>query len=261
MSKGIRFTGALNLSQFNNIRIGANPNHATPPTGGGAGNTTLLSSALCWDGITPVNYYGEIPASEFFTGAELSTLLGVTQGTLQNSDTDWFKFGLGDKTLFIPKMTIRYRASWNHLYSKGLVYGTDDNGVAPTGTPTNQLKIVSKNGFNYKVRLIRGSSIDPYDGTYGGNLAITQGSEWNELMYRVSGANPNGTSENFAMYSNAQLNIANANGVYTWCQEQYDVGSPSRVLRGSISVGHLGSATTSYALSDVGWRPALELIP
>ena len=27
-------------------------------------------------------------------------------------------------------------------------------------------------------------------------LAI-QGSEWNELMYRVSSANPNGTGENF----------------------------------------------------------------
>ena len=227
-------------------------------SGGGAGNTTLLSSALGWDGVTPVNYYGEVPASEFFTGSELSTLLSVTEGELQNSNTDWFKFGIGDKTLFIPKMNIRFSISWDHLYSKGLVYGTNNNGLAPTGTPTNQMKIVSKNGFNYKVRLIRGSSIDPYNGTSGNNVAISQGSEWNELMYRVSSANPNGTSKNFAMYTDAQLNITSGNGTYTWCQEQY---STTRVFRGTYSVGTLYYNTSSNVYNTLGWRPALELIP
>ena len=142
-------------------------------------------------------------------------MLNVTQGTLQNSGTDWFKFGLGDKTLFIPKLAFRRSIYWDHLCSRGLVYGADDNCVAPIGTPTNQLTIVSKDGYNYKVRLIRGSSVDPHNGTLGTNLAITQGSEWNELMYRVSSANPNDTSDNFAMYTDAQLNITSGNGSFT----------------------------------------------
>ena len=147
------------------------------------------------------------------------------------------------------------------MYSKGLVYGTDNNGLAPTGTPTNQLRIVSKNGFNYKVRLIRGSSIDPHNGTNGTNLAITQGSEWNELMYRVSSANPNGTSENFAMYTDAQLNITTGNGTYSWTQEQYSAGNTNRVIRGHSSVGYLVFNTSSNTNGYRGWRPALELIP
>ena len=99
----------MNMSDFSHVRL--SPKGFGAGVGGGAGNTTLLSSALGWDGVTPVNYYGEVPASEFFTCEELSTLLGVTQGTLQNSNTDWFKFGLGDKTLFIPKQTIRQSIS------------------------------------------------------------------------------------------------------------------------------------------------------
>ena len=168
--------------------------------------------------------------------------------------------------LFIPKMTIRHSISWDNLYSKGLVYGTDDNGLAPTGTPTNQMRIVSKNGFNYKVRLIRGSSINPHNGTSGFNVAITQGSEWNELMYRVSSANPNGTGESFAMYTDAQLNIGHGHGSgssryrYTWCQEQHSVGSTYRVIRGSISVDSLNTITSSLTNFCIGWRPVLELI-
>ena len=230
----------------------------------GVGNSKPIKSVVSHDSVIPtfynVDYYGEIPASDFFTGDELSTLLGVTEGELQNSDTDWFKFGLGDKIIFIPKLALRHSISWDHLYSNGLVYGTDDYGLAPTGTPTNQLRIVSKDGFKYKVRLIRGSSRDPHNGTLGGNLAITQGSEWNELMYRVSSANPIGTSENFTMYSDTQLNISSGNGRYTWCQEQYRLGSTYRVVRGSHSAGCLNNFRSSYTAYSRGWRPVLELI-
>ena len=146
------------------------------------------------------------------------------------------------------------------MYSNGLVYGTDDYGLVPTRTPTNQIRVVSKNGFNYKVRLIRGSSIDPHNEAAGTNLVITQGSEWNELMYRVSSANPNGTSENFAMYSEAQLNISMGTGAYTWCQEQFSVGSTSRVIRGNNFVGFINNYTSSNKNTCWGWRPILELI-
>ena len=157
-------------------------------------------------------------------------------------------------------MNIRHSISWDHLYSRGLVYGTDDNGLTPTRTPTNQSRVVSKNGFNYKVRLIRGSSFDPHNGTIGTNNAFTQGSEWNELMYRMCIANPNGTSGNFAMYTDAQLNIVSGNGAYTWCQEQYSMGTTYRDVRGFHSVGLVASRKSSSATTHRGWRPILELI-
>ena len=53
----------------------------------GAGNNKPIKSVVSHDGVIPifynVEYYGEIPAADFFTGEELSTLLGVTEGTLQ----------------------------------------------------------------------------------------------------------------------------------------------------------------------------------
>ena len=227
--------------------------------GGGAGGS-LVTSATGGEG-RQIGYYGEVAASAFFTGDELASLLNVTQGNLQNSDTDWFKFSIDEKTLFVPKQTIRSHISWDHLYSRGLVYGTDDNGVAPTGTPTNQLRIVSKEGFDYKVRLLTGASNDPHDGTFGYDIAGSQCSEWNELMYRVSTSNPNGTENNFAMYTDGQLNITSGNGTYSWAQEQYSAGSPYRVIRGNFSITFWDGTTSSSTSTNRGWRPVLELIP
>lgn len=246
----------MNMANFSHVRL--SPKGFGAGVGGGAGGSLITSATGC-EG-REIGYYGEIPASDFFTGAELASLLNVTQGTLQNSNTDWFKFSIDGKTLFVPKQTIRHSISWDHLYSRGLVYGTDDNGIAPTGTPTNQLRVVSKDGFDYKVRLLTGVSNDPHDGTAGYDIPSSQCSEWNELMYRVSTANPNGTSENFAMYTDAQLNITGGNGTYSWTQEQYSAGSTSRVIRGYISVTYLDGHTSSSAAYLRGWRVALELL-
>ena len=224
--------------------------------GGGAGGSLVTSATGC-EG-REVGYYGEVAAADFFTGAELASLLNVTQGNLQNSDTDWFKFSIDGKVLFVPKRTIRHSISWNHLYSRGLVYGTDDNGVAPTGTPTNQLRVVSKDGFDYKVRLLTGGSGDPHNGSTVHSTANC--SEWNELMYRVSTSNPNGTENNFAMYTDVQLNVSSGNGRQTWTQEQFSDGSTTRIIRGNSSVRVLYPHTSSDTHTNRGWRPVLELL-
>ena len=250
---GIKIGSKIN---FNNIRMGKSDGGSI---GGGAGGNIILKSTLAHDGVTPINYYGEI-AADFFTGQELATLLGVTQGTLMNTDTTWFKFSMGEETIFVPKLPIRSHISWDHLYSKGLVYGTDDNGLHPTGTPTNQLKHVSKDGFDYKVRLLKGSFEDPYLG--GNNVTnppLTYGSEWNELMYRVSSANPNGTEDNFELYTDAQLGINSSTGSYNSTQEQYGASGTNRVMCGHSSVGYLNAVGSSDASLYRGWRPVLVL--
>lgn len=240
----------MNMSEFSHVRIskGRSKN--------GLGNDVVLKTILASDGETEISYYGIVPSSEFFTGSELSSLVGLTSGNLQNSDSDWMKFKYKGKILMVPMNTFRNSISWDQIYSSGLVYGTNDNGLAPTGTPTNQYTIVTKEGYTYKVRLMTGSSTDPHNGTYGYDLAITYGSEWNELMYNVSDSNPNGISNNLETFSSSELDLPNAN----WTQEEYTSGSIRRVIRGASGIDYLVYRDSDRTDNTSTWRPVLELV-
>jgi hypothetical protein len=60
-------------------------------------------------------YYGEVPAGEFITGDQLATQVGLTAGTAFNSDADWLKFSLDNRTLYVAKKPFRYNLSWVRL--------------------------------------------------------------------------------------------------------------------------------------------------
>ena len=228
-------------------------------------------------------YFGEVSAGEFYSGNRLALELGVTQGTLQNSDAGWLKFASKGKVLFIAKQTFMYGVSWDHLYGRGLVYGTDDEGKAPRGTSTNQLTTVEHGGNRFKVRLLTGANADPFPESdplfFTADMVdmdVGGGSEWNDLIYRVHVDIPtsDGTdgmtadrhggpqvSDNWTNYSNADLNVAVGNGRYTWCQEQSDITSSSRVGRGADDVAVFLRDGAYTAGSTAGWRPVLELVP
>lgn len=100
-------------------------------------------------------YFGEIPASEFITAADLKTQVGATSLSV-SEPTAWHKFIYKGKILFVPNIYMAY-SSWNALYSLGLVFGTDDTGVFPaaaTGrpTPVNQNKRAIARGNEFIVR-------------------------------------------------------------------------------------------------------------
>lgn len=227
-------------------------------------------------------FFGEVSAHELFTGDQLALILGVTEGTPQNSEAGWLKFARDNKIVFIAKQSFRHSISWGHIYARGLVYGTDDDGKAPRGTPANQYTTVGRAGNQFSVRLMTGAGADPYpesdpkfftDDMH--EMNVGGGSEWNRLIYRVHEGVPSDpvtdgfradrhggpqAGGNWENYSNSDLNIATGNGRYTWCQEQSDTTSSHRVTRGSGGVAGFHRDSASSTTSHYGWRPALELI-
>jgi hypothetical protein len=234
------------------------------------------------DGNMTSGFFGEVSSYELFSGDELAFLTGVTEGTSQNSDIGWLKFAHNGKIKYIAKKSLRYSASWDHLYSRGLVYGTDDNGLAPRGDPVNQLVKVKRAGSEFIVRMMTGANADPFaasdplyrtDDMY--QMDIGGGSEWNELIYRASSGVPSDPATdgytadrhggpqagtNLAEYSESDLGISSGNGRYTWCQEQSDEVSAYRVIRGYSDLASFFRSTGSNTNSSIGWRPALELV-
>ena len=254
--------------------VGSDQGSAAPALG--PGPQTLEA------GDMQAGFFGEVSASELFSGDELALMTGVTEGLSQNSTAGWLKFADNGKIKYIAKKAFRHTISWDHLYSRGLVYGIDGDGANPRGTPTNQMVKVAKSGAEFSVRLLTGGNADPVDVSDSrlftddmAQLDLGGGSEWNRLMYRVHQDVPtdDGTDGmrqdrhggpqaggNWASYTNADLNI-DGNGRAGWCQETTTDSSAYRVYRGAADVAFFFRLTASNALSFYGWRPCLELIP
>src|SRR5690606_28710751 len=97
-------------------------------------------------GDEATGFYGEVPANDFITGDALASMLGLTSGASQNSDEPWLKFSIDGKTIFKSKKPFRNSISWNHIHAVNAVYGD---------------RIITIEGNDYKVRLMRGAENDP----------------------------------------------------------------------------------------------------
>lgn len=206
-------------------------------------------------GDMQAGYFGRVPASELFTGSELASLVGISQGTLQHSDTDWLKFACKGKILFRPMKAIRYSISWNHINEANCVFGD---------------KTVKKNGMTFKVRLMKGASTDPSKNNNSDRGA--KGSEWNRLMLPIHERAKN-KDWNYPDYVESDIpdwgvgftdadlltNSAHGDGSYVWCQETTESNSSFRVYRGYGGVSGSNWGTSSDSSSYRGWAPVLEL--
>lgn len=236
----------------------------------GHGPQSLMGGDAQW------GFYGEVASADFISGDALATAVGLSAGTSQNSTSDWLKFNANGRIVLIPKLTFRNTVSWENIYQAGAVYGDDTNGLYPAGTARLQDAVVTIDGFDYRVRLLRGASTDPISGTLNGwDIPTTHGSEWNRLLYPVhSGVHtdaqnptphtdPNAAAyASWASYSDADLGVDNANiGGRTLCQELHTYQSPSyRVLRGYSGVTRLDIGLITATTDTYGWRPVLELV-
>lgn len=208
-------------------------------------------------GDMQAGYFGTVAASEIFTGSEIALACGITQGTLQHDTIVWLKFAYEGKILFRPQKAIRYSISWDHINSMGCVFG---------------IKIVSKNGVNYKVRLMKGSTVDPAV-TANNTTNTMTGSEWNGLMLPIheqaatkAWAYPNyveGDVPNWGIgFTDADLLMqsSNGNGSYVWCQEVSTSNAIHRVYRGGSGVSSVSATSGSSYNASRGWAPVLEVI-
>lgn len=206
-------------------------------------------------------FFGEVTSSELLKGDEVSDLTGMWgTGASINNFVVWLKFIRNNTVVFIAKTPIRNTLSWDQLYSRGLVYGTDDNGYYPTGTATNQLTIIDKGSDHFKVRLPKGSDGNTTS-VYNSNVNYASDgrlSEWAQLMYRVSASRPDaGNTTSWASYSNTDLGVTN---VYTWAQESYSGNAAYKLTLGYASVGNSLSQASTLQTLPYAWRPVLELI-
>lgn len=198
------------------------------------GNQELLS------GSATLGWYGETPASSFLNTAGLLSLLGLNLGvsTVGTDNEPWLKFSHLGKILFVAKRPLRHSISWNTLAANSLIAGRN----------------IIHEGITYKVRLLTG--VVPL----GAPSPTSNGSEWNELIYRVSSTV--GITPKFASYSDAQIGVAWLDGMGAWslCQGSYNGNAAARG-GGSITGGN-----NTYALgrtvdnSNTGWRPVLEVV-
>lgn len=244
---------------------GANRASATPQAyddlTGSPGPSNLIG------GTMQAGFFGEVPASELFTASQMASAVGITWGTAQHENEPWLKFAHEGKILFRPRKAIRHSVSWDAINTAKCVYGGSDG------------KIVTKDGKQYRVRLMRGALTDP--SKYSDADRGAKGSEWNKLMLPIHEqaidkswaylayveenvpiwAHNLGTGSN-GMYSDADLLTHNThgNGSYVWQQETASSDASLRVLRGLLGVSLSNSSTSSSTLADFGWAPVLELL-
>ncbi len=185
-----------------------------------------------YDAATKTGYYGEVPASELYTGSELATAISLSGGGVINANntSSWLRFYVGQGAacnlygypydLYVNKNPFRSGISWNQIQSAG---------NAATG------RSLTKDNKTYICRLL--------------TCGFTQGSnsEWNSLIYRIVGAawDPNITYAGISYQSN-----------WTWGRETSGANAVLRGGNGDVTAHNLTTtANTAFYL----WRPCLAI--
>lgn len=181
--------------------LGAGSSKFYPKTG--PGPIELLA------GSEEAGFFGEVSSSELFTSQELASQVRLlSEGTPSVTFPTWLKFFHRGKVLFIAKDLKFGSFSWANLYSAGLIYGEDGEGVTNAGIGVNQLTLLKKGPYTFRLRTITGMMQDPIEHTAGTETEVYS-SEWTDLIYGlVPGAildYPTGTLGN---YTNTDLAIS-----------------------------------------------------
>lgn len=211
---------------------------------------TLLMSGRLTGGPAPgpggliggdedAGFYGELSSEDFVKGSDLALFAGITAGVAQNDDVSWLKFALDGGIVYIPKKPLRYAIMWGSINAAGAAAG----------------KIVTFKGKAYRLRLIRGSTLDPapVQQAVVTAPATSEGSEWNRLIYPVC----EGT---WASYSAADMQFSNQQS-QSWCQEAATT-TGHHILRGISRYNDYCTRPDNDGSSPSyrAWRPLLEFV-
>jgi len=196
-------------------------------------------------------YFGSVPQADMFTDAELMTASG-SGGTRIGVTTKWFKYAIDGKILFLPDGPVAYNLSWETLYQKGLVYGVDGPGFAPSpvGSPVNQMKTVQKNEHQFVVRLPVGTN-NPTEALAA--TRPTDQSEWDRMHYPTVLAQADSRMKwDDLSHDNMQK------GQSTILCADIGTTTATRATRGAPNAV---SGISNIALTSSGyWKPVLQLV-
>ena len=220
------------------------------------GKSTSRTQGMFLAGTMDHGWFGEVAAADFITGDALASAVGLTAGMSQHSDAGWLKFALDGKVLYVAKRPFRHSVSWLQLNGQNLVLGT-------------RWIIVSNK--TYKIRLLKGRGDNSDTAISAGyDIPQTHGSEWNRLMYHVSGkpfrngltrlASENLIEGDWEKYQESNLitDLNYGNGAYCWCQES---AGGFKIGRGYDGVSGIYPNPGDAISKNAGWRPCLELVP
>lgn len=207
-------------------------------------------------GDAQAGYFGLVSAQDFYTGTQLAAALGVTEGSVLNDSTDWFKFAHKGIVIFTPVKPIRAECSWKHLYERGAVYPGPGNGPLVMPTPTEQYRVISKGGWDYNCIL---ASLDPDSPNISVSGASKPGSEWLDLVYRMTTSAPANTR--WGDYTAVTLGIVTPN-LYGWVQQNNsdDNSGNSRICTYYVSIEGFGYASYNDTRNIIAWRPYLRVV-
>jgi len=206
-------------------------------------------------GNSTLGFYGEISAEDFITVPALTTMVELTAGLPRNTASGWLKFSRQGKTIYVAKLPFRSSVSWDQLNARNVITGS---------------RLLTIQNKIYKVRLLKGFSVSTPTADVGFDLPQTHNSEWNELMYHVSGlpfgsAGATLASEgieegDFTQYSESDLGFGSASiyGYHTWVQEKNASGNA--FVRGGSGSSYQSHASPNNTNGAMGWRPVLELV-
>jgi hypothetical protein len=200
-------------------------------------------------GDATMGYYGFVPPDDFITGSALATAIGLTAGNIQFDQEGWLKFAYNGKQLLVAKKPFRNSLSWQHIYQTGSVYGDDTVGKYPSGSQKLQNRIVTIQGKQYRVRLLRGAVSDPAHST------SAPGRELQDLFFKVL-AVKSGPWESFTMADVGQT--ASSLGKWAWVTETASNLTTARLFmteNAGLSMEYATANSSAFA-----WRPVLELI-
>lgn len=199
-------------------------------------------------------YYGNVPASQFFSGTQLAAAMGLTFPAY-GDPTMWHKFAHQGKTVFVPNAFIGKGLSYNELVAAGLLEG----------------KVIQHGQFQYKVRLMKG-----YDPTmnFADRLPLPSStvdtvtipnfdSEFDRLVYPMSRYVPtNQIMHNIDARTMALLGYS-TNVLMLMAEIKGD--SSACLCRGiqtetSVGLTHANATTPTTKNNFLGFLPVVELI-
>lgn len=218
----------------------------------GPGPTTLKA------GTIDEGYFGITTLAELFTPDQVANAGPLTSGTANtaaNTDQNgWLKFIKAGKIFYIAKRPFRItNITWSDIYAAGLAYGANNNGLYPVGTPTNQMRTLTKvagdgKTYTFKVRLPQVANVDPAPDT---TIAYGANTEWTMFERCLP------TVGNPVVWDN--LGTGNVNSLFTMGMESRTTYTEYFVQGG----GNSNYGTRGYGQKvNVGtnWRPVLEII-
>lgn len=213
-------------------------------------------------GDTTFGFFGEVDSSELIAPGDLVTTFLSSYSTFDVAPvtTKWLKFIVNGKVLFTPFVQACTNVSWNNLYDAGLVYGTGDNGLYPTATPTPQDKTITVGEDVFKIRLGTTANEDPTVDASGQYVSTTTQSELIMLFAALCRDVPSGKPTHIPSWNLYSSDTFEGIGGYIWGMNTIGADTTQTPRLMSVNLIQVSSSTKTTVARTHQWRPVLELV-